>query len=126
MSRIKFLRRPPWPSSGGFVSSKFTAASGCLFAVLALGVAACGSRGSAPKSDGGTAGSTLTVYSSVPLQGASRTQAKALGDGAKLAVEQAGNKAGKYTVRYVPLDNSTSQAGNWTPEATAANALRVA
>ena len=109
--------------------SKLTAASGCLLAALALGVAACGDSGEddggAPKT-GDTAGKTLTIYSSVPLQGASRIQTEALVNGAKLAVEQAGNKAGPHTIKYVPLDDSTAQAGSWTPEATSANALKAA
>ena len=105
------------------------AASGCLAAALALGVAACGGSDdntTAPKSSGDTAGKTLTIYSSVPLQGASRIQTEALVNGAKLAVEQAGNKAGEHTIKYVPLDDSTAQAGAWTPEATSANALKAA
>jgi branched-chain amino acid transport system substrate-binding protein len=107
------------------------AASSCLLAALAVGVAACGGddsdSGSKPASGGGgDAGKTLTIYSSVPLQGASRVQTEALVNGAKLAVEQANNKAGSHTVKYVPLDDSTAQAGSWTPEATSANALKAA
>jgi len=104
------------------------AASGCFLAALALGVAACGGsedEGGTPKTGGDTA-KALTIYSSVPLQGASRIQTEALVNGAKLAVEQAGNKAGGHTIKYVPLDDSTAQAGNWTPEATSANALKAA
>ena len=71
-------------------------------------------------------GKTLTIYSSVPLQGASRVSTEALVNGAKLAVEQAGGKAGPHTIKYVPLDDSTAQAGSWTPEATSANALKAA
>ena len=39
-------------------------------------------------------------------------------NGIKLALEQAGNKAGDVTVKYESLDDSTAQAGSWTPEAT--------
>src|ERR1700754_1388400 len=107
------------------------AASGCLLAALALGVAACGDSGESssndkPSGSGETASKNLTIYSSVPLQGASRIQTEALVNGAKLALEQAGNKAGAHTIKYVPLDDSTAQAGNWTPEATSANALKAA
>src|ERR1700754_3542390 len=107
------------------------AASGCLLAALALGVAACGDSGESssndkPSGSGETASKNLTIYSSVPLQGASRVQTEALVNGAKLALEQAGNKAGAHTIKYVPLDDSTAQAGNWTPEATSANALKAA
>jgi branched-chain amino acid transport system substrate-binding protein len=44
----------------------------------------------------------------------------------KLAVEQAGNKAGPHTITYEVLDDSTAQAGSWTPEAESANALKAA
>jgi branched-chain amino acid transport system substrate-binding protein len=104
------------------------AATGCLAAALALGVTACGGDDS---DDGGSSGSsgagkTVTVYSSVPLQGATRPTTVALVNGAKLALEQAGGKAGDVKVKYVPLDDSTAQAGNWTPEATSANARKAA
>jgi len=105
------------------------AATGCLAAALALGVAACGSSDNGGSSSGGSKSSgskTVTVYSSVPLQGASRAQTADLVNGAKLALEQAGGKAGDITVKYVSLDDSTAQAGNWTPEATSGNARKAA
>jgi branched-chain amino acid transport system substrate-binding protein len=105
------------------------AATGCVVAALAVGVAACGGSDTKSGSSGGStasAGKNLTIYSSVPLQGASRVQTEALVNGAKLALEQAGNKAGDHTIKYVPLDDSTAQAGTWTPEATSANALKAA
>jgi branched-chain amino acid transport system substrate-binding protein len=110
------------------------AATSCL-AALALGVAACGgndnkssSSGSSGSSGGGSSAKTVTVYSSLPLQGASRVQTEAVNNGAKLALEQSNNKAGNtnITVKYVPLDDSTAQAGSWTPEAESANARKAA
>ncbi|HWK27449.1 MAG TPA: branched-chain amino acid ABC transporter substrate-binding protein [Solirubrobacter sp.] len=114
--------------------SKFLAASSCLLAALALGVTACGGdddNGSSSSSGGGDsgqaeAGKKLTIYSSVPLQGASRVQTTAVVNGAKLALEQAGGKAGPHEINYVPLDDSTAQAGNWTPEQESANARKAA
>ena len=58
------------------------------------------------------AGSTLTIYSSMPLQGAAGPQNQAAVNGAKLALKQAGGKVGKYTINYVPLDSSTAAAGS--------------
>src|SRR3712207_8779970 len=46
--------------------------------------------------------------------------------GIELALKQAGNKAGNISVKYQSLDDSTAQAGTWTPEATSANARKVA
>src|SRR4051812_22103348 len=60
-------------------------------AAVALTVAACGDGsggGNAnKKTSAGGAGETLTIYSSLPLQGAARTQAVAAVNGAKLALE---------------------------------------
>lgn len=66
-----------------------------------------------------------TIYSSLPLQGASRPQTTDIVRGARLALRDAGGRAGAFTVRYVSLDDSTRAAGTWTPEQTAANARRV-
>jgi branched-chain amino acid transport system substrate-binding protein len=46
--------------------------------------------------------------------------------GIRLALKEAGNKAGNVNVKYESLDDSTAQAGTWTPEATSANARKVA
>ncbi len=104
------------------------AAIGCLFGALALGATACGEEEESGGGGGGTtaSGDTLTVYSSLPLQGASRPQTTAMVDGIELALEQAGGKAGDFTIEYESLDDSTASAGTWTPEATSANAREVA
>jgi branched-chain amino acid transport system substrate-binding protein len=47
-------------------------------------------------------------------------------NGMKLALEQTGNKAGSMAVTYKSLDDSTAQAGTWTPEAASANARKAA
>jgi branched-chain amino acid transport system substrate-binding protein len=98
-------------------------ASCCAALVLAL--PACGDD-----DDGGggasAEGDTLAIYSSLPLQGAQRPQTTDMVRGAELAVKQHGGKAGEFTIEYTSLDDSTAQAGAWTPEATSANARRVA
>ena len=109
------------------MNSRWLAATGCLVAALAMGAAACG--GDDDDSGGGGEGGgakTVKVYSSLPLQGASRPQTTALVNGVKLALEQAGGKAGDITVQYESLDDSTAQAGSWTPEATTSNARKAA
>ncbi|MGI8629553.1 MAG: branched-chain amino acid ABC transporter substrate-binding protein [Solirubrobacteraceae bacterium] len=100
--------------------------------VLAIG--ACGSStsssgggsGSSSASSGGGGANTVDVYSSLPLQGASTAQTDPMVNGIKLALAQAGNKAGTFTVRYQSLDDSTAQAGKWDPGQTAAVARKVA
>ena len=112
------------------MNSRSLAASGCLVAALAFGVAACGGddedSGSGGGGGGGEAATSVNVYSSLPLQGASRPQTTAMVNGIKLAVEQTGGKASNITVKYESLDDSTAQAGTWTPEAASANARKVA
>jgi branched-chain amino acid transport system substrate-binding protein len=106
----------------------------CLVVGSLAAVTACGSSSnssssaSSSASSGGSAGggSTVDIYSSLPLQGASSAQTGPLVNGMKLALSQAGNKAGKYTVKYTSLDDSTPAAGKWDPGQTAANARKVA
>ncbi|HEX5782105.1 MAG TPA: branched-chain amino acid ABC transporter substrate-binding protein, partial [Solirubrobacteraceae bacterium] len=47
-------------------------------------------------------------------------------NGMKLALEQANGRVGDYKIKYTSLDDSTAQAGAWTPEATSANARKAA
>ncbi|MGH2715288.1 MAG: branched-chain amino acid ABC transporter substrate-binding protein [Thermoleophilaceae bacterium] len=97
----------------------------CMLAV-AVGLAACGDDDDESGNGSSAGADTVNVYSSLPLQGAQRLQTTAMVEGIKLALEQRNGKAGQTTVRYTSLDDSTAQAGNWTPEATSANARRVA
>jgi branched-chain amino acid transport system substrate-binding protein len=97
-------------------------------AVLTAAVVAAGCGGDDDATGGASGGAarTLTVYSSLPLQGASKNQSEAIANGMKLALKQAGGKVGGHTIKYVPLDDSSAQAGAWTPEATQANARKAA
>jgi branched-chain amino acid transport system substrate-binding protein len=103
----------------------WSARAACLLAV-AVGLAACGDDDDESGNGSGAGADTVNVYSSLPLQGAQRLQTTAMVQGIKLALEQRNGRAGQTTVKYTSLDDSTAQAGNWTPEATAANARRVA
>jgi branched-chain amino acid transport system substrate-binding protein len=60
------------------------------------------------------------------LQGASTAQTNPMVNGIKLALDEAGGKAGQWTVNYQSLDDSTAAAGKWDPGQTAANARKVA
>jgi branched-chain amino acid transport system substrate-binding protein len=108
---------------------RWLAVFACLLGAFALGMTACGDdddEGGDTGASGESGGGTVNVYSSLPLQGASRPQTTAMVDGIKLALDQAGGKAGDTTIKYTSLDDSTAQAGTWTPEATQANARKVA
>ena len=105
-------------------------AAGLLVPALALGVAACGDNGGSADTSTSTstapAGGNLTVYSSLPLQGAQRPQTTDMVKGIRLALKEAGNKAGPFTIKYVSKDDSSAQAGTWTPENVSANARAAA
>lgn len=107
------------------------AASGCLAAALSFGLAACGGdddeSSSTTKSSGTSSGSTsLTIYSSLPLQGDSRPQSESVINGEKLALQEAGSKAGKFKIKYVSLDDSTAAAGKWDAGAVSSAARKAA
>ncbi|MCW3010303.1 MAG: transporter substrate-binding protein [Solirubrobacterales bacterium] len=117
-----------------FIRSK--AALAFAIPALAVGLAACGDDEETPaassgtesteSASGGAATGSVNVYSSLPLQGASKDQTNAMVDGIKLAMKQSGGKAGGVSVKYESLDDSTAQAGNWEPNQVASNARKVA
>jgi branched-chain amino acid transport system substrate-binding protein len=101
-------------------------------AAIALAVVGCSSSSSSSSATGGSSsssssgGSTIDIYSSLPLQGSSSAQTNPMVNGIKLALAQAGGKAGQWTVNYQSLDDSTAAAAKWDPGQTAANARKVA
>ena len=99
----------------------------CLFGLFAFTVAACGGDDDEADSGGeGISGDTLTIYSSLPLQGTSKGQSEAVISGERLALKQAGSKVGKFTIKYVSLDDSTAQNPGTADEAqTASNARKA-
>jgi branched-chain amino acid transport system substrate-binding protein len=105
------------------------AASGCLVTALALGVAACGGSDDDKSSSSGGGGggrTSLTIYSSLPLQGDSRPQSEDVVNGEKMALAEAGGKVGKFTIKYSSLDDSTAATGKWDPGQTSADARKAA
>jgi branched-chain amino acid transport system substrate-binding protein len=98
---------------------------------IAATAAGCSSSSSSSSAGGSTgsasaSGNTVDIYSSLPMQGSSNAQTIPLVNGIKLALAEAGGKAGKFTVNYSVLDDSTAAAGKWDPAQTAANARKVA
>ncbi len=93
---------------------------------VALAVAGCGgdqSRG------GEISGDTLTVYSSMPLQGPYAAHSKAIINGEKLALKQVGGKAGSFKVNFAARDDAKaggSETPRWSPDRTADNATKAA
>jgi branched-chain amino acid transport system substrate-binding protein len=100
--------------------------AGALLPVLAFGVAACGSDNSSSDNSSTSSGTTLTIYSSLPLQGTSRGQSTAVINGEKLALADVGGKVGKFTIKYVSLDDSTAQNPGTADEGKTAQNARQA
>ena len=93
---------------------------GALAIAGALALAAC-SGGSDAAAGGGS--DVLVVGTEMPLQGASADASKSVNEVAALVLEQAGGKAGDYTVEIKEYDNSTAAKGSWDDAACAKNAL---
>ncbi|MBV9048946.1 MAG: hypothetical protein JOY58_11790, partial [Solirubrobacterales bacterium] len=67
-------------------------------------------------------GTTLTIYSSLPLQGPSSVTGQALLNGEQLALGQVGSRIGKYRIAFKSLDDATPLRGEWDPGQTTINA----
>ncbi|MGN6872564.1 MAG: branched-chain amino acid ABC transporter substrate-binding protein [Solirubrobacteraceae bacterium] len=93
-----------------------------MLAVLTV-LAGCGEKKDKPGSQ--IRGHVLTIYASVPLNGASRVSGQAVVSGARLALSQVHGRIGEYKIALKALDDATAQRGGWDPGQTTINA-RVA
>lgn len=97
----------------------------CL-AALALAPLAAGCGG-IPRSSASVApGKRLTVYSSLPLQGAQAAAARQVLAGERQALADAHAHAGRLRVKLVSLNDSNPRTGEWEPGLTEANAKLAA
>ena len=67
----------------------------------------------------------VKIVSSLPRTGSAKQQSDTIVGGIRMAIEEAGGRAGPFRVEYLDLDDSTAAAGQWTSEAEAANARRA-
>ncbi len=95
-------------------------------AALALTAALAGCGGADTPAAGKIVGRKLTIYVSVPLQGASAVSGTAVVDGARLAAYQSHNRIGKYRVALKVLNDATLAAGEWDPGQTSSDAVQAA
>ena len=98
----------------------------CLLAASSLAISACGGG---KKSTSAVSGAkVIDIYSSLPLQGPVIAATIPAVNGIKLALSQAGDKAGAFTVNYQALDDSTATSAATTCDVnqSAANARKVA
>jgi len=74
---------------------------------------------------GGQAGgdpNVIKIVSSLPRTGSGKGQTDTIVNGVKLALEEAGYKAGAFKIVYEDLDDATPIDGKWTSERETANA----
>ncbi len=89
-------------------------------AAVFLGAAGCGSVAVSNVAE--ATGGQLTIYSSEPLEGPSAPIAGQIVDGEKLALADAGGRAGPFGIGYVSLDDASPTSRQWNPGVTEANA----
>ncbi len=69
---------------------------------------------------------TIKIVSSLPRTGSAQKQTESMVNGIKMALDEAGYKAGNFKIDYEDLDDATASQGEWTPEAERANAYKAA
>jgi branched-chain amino acid transport system substrate-binding protein len=103
---------------------RLRAAIACVLGglVLTTGATGCGDEKRSAVKEGPD---TLTLYSSLPLQGPDRARSRDMVDAIKLALQQAGGKVGPLTITYVPLDSAKPGARTWTGDKVLDNARQA-
>jgi branched-chain amino acid transport system substrate-binding protein len=107
------------------------ALAGCLAVLSVAALSACGGTSNNAGSNGAAGaltapdGKIVDIYSSLPMRGPAAADATSVYNGIRLALSQSSDKAGPFTVRYTPLDDSAGPSG-WDAGQTAANARKAA
>ena len=72
-------------------------------------------------------GDTLTIFSSLPLQGAHADQAQSIVNAQKLALREAGGRVGDFKINFASADDATAGGDRvgWDPDKTAENARKA-
>jgi branched-chain amino acid transport system substrate-binding protein len=101
---------------------RLRAAIACVLGglLLAAGATGCGTAGRQSAVKEGP--DTLTLYSSLPLQGPDRARSRDMVDAIKLALQETGGKIGPLAITYVSLDSAKPGAGTWTGDKVLDNA----
>jgi branched-chain amino acid transport system substrate-binding protein len=100
---------------------RFARALALALTIAAL-IAGCGSHAKQALPGDKIPGTTLTIYSSGPMHGASSVNAADVVSGEQLALAQAHNRIGRYHIVFKPLDDSVPKRGEWDPGQTTNNA----
>ncbi|HWT94318.1 MAG TPA: ABC transporter substrate-binding protein [Solirubrobacteraceae bacterium] len=91
--------------------------------LLAGALLACGEDDGVKESE--ILGTSLTIYSSLPLQGPLAPVSRDIVRAEKLAIREAGGRAGAYDIGFVSLDSADPETGRWSPGQVAGNARKA-
>jgi branched-chain amino acid transport system substrate-binding protein len=93
-------------------------------AAVVMGAAGCG--GAASSNVAEATGGQLAIYSSEPLQGPWAPVSEQIVGGEKLALADAGGRAGRFKIGYFTLDDASPKTGKWNPDVTETDAEKAA
>ena len=93
-------------------------------AALPAALSGCGEEQSRA---GRVPGDTLTIFSSLPLQGPHTNESQDIVNAEKLALREAGGKVGDFKVNFASADDATAGGDRigWDPDKTAENARKA-
>src|SRR4051812_19850040 len=115
---------PPVSTPMRIASAKYP---GCVPLLVLAVVALLAGCGSGRKDNDLARGSTLTIYTSLPLHGVSAAAGRAVAAAERMALSDAGARAGGRRLRLVVLDNADPTKGvTWDPASVERNAKRAA
>lgn len=93
---------------------------GALAAIAILAFTACTPGGGSTGEKG-----EIEIWSSLPRQGSSKGQTDTIVNAINLKLTQIESKIDGWTIKYVDKDDSTAEAGKWTPERETDNATQA-
>jgi branched-chain amino acid transport system substrate-binding protein len=97
-----------------------------LILVAAVGLSGCLGRGDHRDESARISGGTVTIYTSLPRHGVSHAAGAAVAAGQRLALADAGGRAGGLRVRLIGLGSTEPGERLWDPGRVNANAERAA
>jgi branched-chain amino acid transport system substrate-binding protein len=108
------------------VSTALTLAAGLQLGGCKSGDDGDRGSGKAAGEGGGSAVDTVKIVSSLPRTGNANAVSNAMVNGIRLALAEAGDKAGAFRIVYEDWDDASARKGDWDPEVEAANADKAA
>jgi branched-chain amino acid transport system substrate-binding protein len=104
-----------------------TLSKALLAVACAAAVAIGGGCGDDQSRGGRVPGDTLTIFSSLPLQGPHADQSQSIVNAQKLALREAGGRVGDFKINFASADDSTAggERVGWDADKTAENARKA-